>query len=50
LIKEEGPDHKKEFTIEVYLGNDLMGLGLGKTKKSAEQEASRIALEKLKEL
>jgi ribonuclease-3 len=48
LIKEEGPDHKKEFTIEVYLGTDSMGLGLGKSKKSAEQEASRIALEKLK--
>ena len=48
LIKEEGPDHKKEFTIEVYLGYDLMGAGHGKSKKSAEQEASKIALQKLK--
>jgi ribonuclease-3 len=48
LIKEVGPDHKKEFTIEVFLGSDSMGVGLGKSKKSAEQEASRIALEKLK--
>jgi len=48
LIKEEGPDHKKEFTIEVYLGSNSMGVGLGKSKKSAEQEASKIALQKLK--
>jgi len=48
LIKEEGPDHKKEFTIEVYLGSDSLGVGLGKSKKSAEQEASKIALQKLK--
>ncbi|PKL81553.1 MAG: ribonuclease III [Ignavibacteriae bacterium HGW-Ignavibacteriae-3] len=47
LIKEEdGPPHNKKFTIEVFVGEDLMGVGMGKNKKSAEQEASRLALEK----
>lgn len=46
--KEIGPAHKKEFTIEVYVGDDLLGVGFGKNKKSAEQEASRVALEKIK--
>ncbi len=46
--KEEGPSHNKAFTIEVFIGDELMGVGFGKNKKSAEQEASLKALQKLK--
>lgn len=44
----EGPDHKKEFTVEVFVGSELMGSGKGKNKKTAEQNASKAALAKLK--
>lgn len=47
VLKEEGPPHNKEFTVEVIIDQQLMGLGSGKNKKSAEQEASRNALKKL---
>lgn len=48
LKNVEGPDHKKEFTVEVFIGNELMGVGKGKNKKTAEQNASMAALSKLK--
>lgn len=44
-LKEEGPDHDKEFTIGVYLNNVLIIEGSGKSKQEAEQEAARKALE-----
>jgi ribonuclease III len=47
LRSEVGPAHNKLFTIEVYIGDDLYGVGTGSSKKSAEQEASKQALEKL---
>lgn len=43
--KETGPDHAKEFTVLVSLGNKVLGRGTGKTKKAAEQAAARAALE-----
>ena len=46
-IKEEGPDHDRTFTIEVYLGNEPYGVGLGKNKKDAEQAAAEKALQRL---
>jgi len=49
LIKEEGPDHEKVFTVEVKMGNKILGRGIGKTKKSAEQEAAYNAIGVLKE-
>ncbi len=48
LVKEEGPDHNKSFTIAVYIGNDLYGEGTGRTKKAAEQEAAYRAILKLR--
>jgi len=48
LISEEGPDHNKTFTIAVCIGNDELGVGSGKTKKAAEQEAAYQALQKMK--
>jgi ribonuclease-3 len=48
LISEEGPDHNKSFTIAVYVGNDQIGCGVGRTKKAAEQEAAYQAILKIK--
>jgi len=48
LIETSGPDHDKKFTVEVKLGNDVLAAGIGRSKKKAETEAARIALEKLK--
>jgi ribonuclease III len=48
LISEEGPDHNKTFTIAVYVGNDEIGCGTGRTKKAAEQEAAYQAIQKIK--
>ncbi len=43
-IKEIGPDHDKQFTVGVYLGNDLVVSGDGASKQDAEQNAARKAL------
>ena len=44
LIKEEGPDHNKRFTVQVLLETEVLGTGCGRTKKAAEQEAAYRAL------
>lgn len=44
LVSSEGPSHKKEFIVEVFVGGQSCGLGSGKNKKTAEQNASREAL------
>jgi len=44
IVNESGPDHDKEFFVEVYLGDDLVGYGVGKNKKNSEQEAAKNAL------
>jgi len=49
LIKAVGPDHAKEFTVEVKIGNTTLGRGTGNSKKTAEIEAARRALESLSE-
>lgn len=46
-IKEVGPDHAKEFTVEVSVGGSVIGRGRGKSKRVAEMEAARDALEGL---
>lgn len=43
---EKGPDHAKEFTIGVYVGNKLLGEGVGKSKQEGEMKAAENALEK----
>ena len=48
LIETQGPDHNKNFTVEVRLGTEVLAAGIGRSKKKAETEAARIALEKLK--
>lgn len=44
LLKEEGPDHSKIFTMGAYLGKELVGQGDGSNKQSAEQAAATNAL------
>jgi ribonuclease-3 len=45
LIKETGPAHDKTFTVSVYHDHLKLGTGVGKSKKEAEQNAARDALE-----
>jgi len=45
LTDEKGPDHDKEFTVEVRLNSNTIGVGKGKNKKKAEQMAAKQALE-----
>ena len=45
IIKEEGPDHDRWFTVEVFVGTRSFGSGSGKSKKDAEQAAAEKALE-----
>ena len=47
LVGESGPDHDKKFTVEVSLNGQVVGCGTGSSKKRAEQEAARVATEKL---
>ena len=46
-IKEEGPAHNKQFTVEVSVDGIIYGIGSAHSKKEAEQEAAKNALEKL---
>ena len=48
IIHESGPDHQKIFTAEVECENRILATGTGKSKKLAEMEAARIALENMK--
>ena len=47
LTGESGPDHDKHFYVRVLLNGDPIGSGEGSSKKRAEQDAARDALEKL---
>ena len=45
LVRESGPDHNKHFVVEVHLNSNVIGKGGGRSKKEAEQQAAREALE-----
>ncbi|QQR93701.1 ribonuclease III [bacterium] len=47
IISEKGKDHDKEFTAGVYVNGELRGVGLGRSKQSAETEAARVAVDGL---
>ena len=49
LIGESGPDHDKRFMVAVSLNGEEIGCGEGSSKKRAEQDAARVALENLGE-
>ena len=48
LVGESGPDHEKIFEIEARLNSNVIGHGKGKSKRQAEQNAAREALEYFK--
>ncbi len=48
LLKEEGPDHNKSFTVSASIGGVQMGVGTGHTKKAAEQAAAYETIRKMK--
>ncbi len=45
LVDESGPDHDKSFEVEVRLNSNVIGRGIGRSKKAAEQQAAKEALE-----
>lgn len=47
LVEESGPDHAKQFVVEVSLNGQTVGTGTGSSKKRAEQDAARAAMEAL---
>ena len=48
LAGQSGPDHEKQFLVEVLLNGEKIGQGVGTSKKRAEQDGARVALESLK--
>jgi ribonuclease-3 len=48
IIKQEGKEHKKIFTVEVYVTGEMFGTGRGRSKKEAETLAAKEALHKLR--
>ncbi len=48
IIKESGPDHDKSFVAEVLCNKKVLASGSGKSKKHAEMEAAKLAIEKMK--
>ena len=49
VIKEEGPDHNKTFTVEVLINQEVWGVGQGNSKQRAQQAAASMALKKIAE-
>lgn len=49
IVEAAGPDHDRQFTVEVVAGPDVLGRGSGKSRKLAENEAARAALGRLSE-
>ena len=48
IIKILGPDHNPKFFVQLKIGDEFSSEGQGVTKKDAEQEAARLALETVK--
>ena len=47
VVGERGPDHSKTFEVETDLRGEVLGFGMGRSKKDAEQAAAKLALEAL---
>lgn len=48
LVQEEGPAHDRQFSVEVSVGGKVIGTGIGKSKKMAEQRAAEFAIMNIK--
>lgn len=49
VVRSDGPDHRKEFEIEVIVNGQPLGRGVGRSKKEAEQQAAHQALLAIKQ-
>lgn len=49
IVEEKGPAHNRTFVSSVRLGNNELGIGNGKSKKEAEQQAAQVAIVHLQE-
>ena len=47
LLKTEGPDHARRFTVQVMVGGKSLGVGEGRSKQMAEKEAAQHALDQI---
>jgi len=47
LLESSGPDHEKKFIVQVILDDKVLGMGTGRSKKTAEMEAAKKACETL---
>ena len=47
LVEATGPDHNRQFTVEILVEGEALGRGTGKNKKTAEMQAAKLAWEKL---
>lgn len=47
VLSEDGPDHAKEFRVGVFTDGEMTGVGIGQSKKEAEQKAAAISLSAL---
>jgi ribonuclease-3 len=48
VLRESGPDHYKQFDVELSIRGEVYGVGTGRSKKEAEQQAAKHALDKLR--
>ena len=48
LVEVTGPDHERQFTAEIVVEGETLGIGQGKSKKAAESQAAKVAWEKLR--
>lgn len=48
-VRESGPDHQKTFEVQLTINGDVVGLGVGRTKKEAEQMAAKQALDQVEQ-
>ncbi|OBV28512.1 ribonuclease III [Helicobacter sp. CLO-3] len=48
LLSQSGPDHQKQFTMQISINGEVYAVGQGNSKKSAQQACAKIAYEKLK--
>jgi ribonuclease-3 len=48
LVEAIGPDHSKQFTVEILVEGKVLGRGVGMSKKTAESQAARAAWEKMR--
>lgn len=49
-LEESGPDHDKHFKVGIYVGEKLMGTGIGHSKQEAQTEAARVGVKKYKQM